>query len=301
MWSRGPITKRSARLTAALTLVAVFALAGLSAAVREVARVVVGDAARAKHAASFLLTSSPSSRKVAAGGKATYSLSIFQRKYRGPVRMRIISRLPRGVSASLNPNPTRKTRSRLRLTTAAATRPATYRFRVRAYRSKPSPPRSALHSPRAMRRWRHATSGRRRITATVKLTVTGPATTTRRFTIGGAGARALAPGAAAPIDAWVKNADASALKVTSLSVSIARVDAPRADAERGCEPADFAIEQFSGPAFLVPPRSTRRLSELGIPSGLWPRLSMLNRPVSQDGCKGASVQLAFSGTGTDGS
>ncbi len=292
MWHREAITTRGARLSAALALIAVLGLGGVALAGRE--------AAPAKYQPSFLISATQASRTVVTGGKVTYALSIFQRKYRGSVSMRIISRLPAGVSSSIGPNPTSSTRSRLALMTTAATRPGTYRVRVRGYRSKPAPPKSALRSPRAMRRWRRATSGRRRMTRTVRLVVTAPAPA-QPFSVDGEPTRELAPGVSAPVDVRVTNSHGSALNVRSLSMGIARIDAPRAGATLGCEVADFAIEQFSGPAFVVPPRSMRRLSELGIPASQWPRLAMLDRPVRQDGCKGATLQLSFSGTATGGS
>lgn len=264
--------------------------------VRDAAR----DAARKKSAPSFVVSASPATQTVAPGGSAAYSLSIYQRKYRGSVRMRIVSPLPRGVKASITPNPTSGTRSRLRLSTTAATRSATFRVRVRAYRSKPSPPRSASRSASAMRRWRRATSGRRRFTRTVRLVVRAAAPA-QPIPVGAIRPAPLAPGASVPVDVWITNTTGSALSVKALSMSIARIDAPRASGARGCEPADFSIEQFSGSTFAIPPRATRRLSEAGVPQAHWPMLKMLDRPTNQDGCKGADLQLAFSVTGTGGS
>ena len=77
----------------------------------------------------------------------------------------------------------------------------------------------------------------------------------------------------------------------------AGVDAPLAAASHACDTTDFEIRQFGGPAFTVAPHARSKLSELGVPEGQWPQLTMLNRPVRQDGCKGATLALAFAAAG----
>jgi hypothetical protein len=45
------------------------------------------------------------------------------------------------------------------------------------------------------------------------------------------------------------------------------------------------------------PAGTSDLAKLGVPAASWPRLTMLNRSVNQDGCKGAVVRLRFKARG----
>ena len=47
----------------------------------------------------------------------------------------------------------------------------------------------------------------------------------------------------------------------------------------------------------LPPEATSSLSGLSVSSAQWPHVGMLNTSVNQDGCKGASVILDFSGSG----
>jgi hypothetical protein len=50
----------------------------------------------------------------------------------------------------------------------------------------------------------------------------------------------------------------------------------------------------------VPASSTRTLAELGVPAAQWPQISIIDLPTNQDGCRTASVTLAYAGTATGG-
>ena len=82
-----------------------------------------------------------------------------------------------------------------------------------------------------------------------------------------------------------------------MSVSIAAVSAPNATADLPCSADDFAVTQYSGAYPLTLAASeTTTLSSRGIPASQWPALTLVNRAVNQDGCKGASVSLSYGGS-----
>ena len=87
------------------------------------------------------------------------------------------------------------------------------------------------------------------------------------------------------------------LSVRSLTVSVQGVSAPNATRSLPCACADFLVIQFSGRYLLiVPAANARTLVALGVPSREWPQVAILDRPLDQDGCQGASVTLFYAGT-----
>jgi len=95
---------------------------------------------------------------------------------------------------------------------------------------------------------------------------------------------------------FTNNGDAP-ITITSAGVSVTSTSGPT------CSLADFAIPQalqVAPVAVVVPPRSTRSLLDLGVPQGQWPTIRMRESGTSQDGCRGASVNLSFAGTGSGG-
>jgi hypothetical protein len=134
------------------------------------------------------------------------------------------------------------------------------------------------------------------VTPPVSAPVTPPERAT--FSISGRTTRMLSPGVSAPLDLSLTNDHGSALTVGQLVVRVAAVLAPAADAAHPCTLADFAVTQFGGAyGFLVRASTTSTLSALGIPAALFPRVAMINRPLNQDGCKHATLTLAYSGIG----
>jgi len=62
--------------------------------------------------------------------------------------------------------------------------------------------------------------------------------------------------------------------------------------------ADYAVTQYSGPYPLaVPAHGNATLSSLGVASGKFPQVQMIDTATNQDGCKGATLTLAYSGSG----
>jgi hypothetical protein len=286
------------RLTAALVTIC----AGIGAGFALVAAANTADVprsddgiARTGHTnRSFAIRARPATHTVDPGATATYRVRIrrglpISRAADGTPRYAIVrlravrERVPPGASASLEPKATRGRRSALIVTTAADTPPGTYRLAVKARR----------------RAGEVAELGSARSKAFVKLVVAEPET--RSFTISGTLPRLLAPGIAAPLDLVLTNPHPDDLAISNLRTELTAVDAPQADAAHPCTTDDFAVTQFSGSyGFEVASATTASLSDLGIPESLWPRVAMVDRPVNQDGCKGASLALGFTGTGTGG-
>jgi hypothetical protein len=117
------------------------------------------------------------------------------------------------------------------------------------------------------------------------------------FTISGALPHLLTPGTGEPLDLTLTNLESTDLTITNLNVEVASVSGPQSSSTHTCDPGDFSIEQFSGvPGFTLSAASSADLGELGFAPSEWPTVSMLDRPVNQDGCKGASLSLSFTGT-----
>jgi len=117
-------------------------------------------------------------------------------------------------------------------------------------------------------------------------------TPTTSFSISGSPVAALAPGIRRAIAVRLDNPTDQTISVGTLRVEL------RGTSQAGCAIANFALTQYSGSYPLVlRPHSHNTLATLGIATQLWPQLSMLDLPVNQDACKGATVRLHFAGTG----
>jgi hypothetical protein len=120
------------------------------------------------------------------------------------------------------------------------------------------------------------------------------------FTIRGGISRAISPGEAVALDLTLHNTNDLDLLIEQITVAVARVDAPQADAAHPCSEADFEVRPSSGGIVLrLPGNTTDRLSELDLPEENWPTVGMINRPVNQDGCKGASLTLDYEASGVE--
>jgi hypothetical protein len=64
--------------------------------------------------------------------------------------------------------------------------------------------------------------------------------------------------------------------------------------------ADFDVRQLSG-HIAVTLRASREddLNGMGVARGHWPAVGMLDRPVNQDGCKGAFLTLGYEASGVE--
>jgi hypothetical protein len=258
---------------------------------------------------------SPESRTISPGSTATYLVNVDRSDPRsiglsGRTNLTIGDRgLPAGTdasftSAALSANLGPRARTILRITTRTDTPPGTYKVRLRADRPSRSgratveltvspPPISGLPAP-------EPSPSAEPPPSPPVIPPGTPVIAPDAFTIAGVLPERLIPGSGGALDLTLTNLESSDLLITSLDVEVAAVNGPRADATHTCEPDDFAVEQFSGaPGFTLPASATLDLDQLGFEPSEWPRISMLNLPSNQDGCKGASLSLSFSGTATE--
>ena len=107
----------------------------------------------------------------------------------------------------------------------------------------------------------------------------------------------LAPGVKLPVDVAVTNPQTFSVRLNALTVTATGVTGPAITAGTPCTTSDFAVTQMATmPSTAIPAGATRSLSQLGVASAQRPQLTMLNRSVAQDGCKGATVALQFTAT-----
>jgi hypothetical protein len=118
------------------------------------------------------------------------------------------------------------------------------------------------------------------------------------FVISGTPTKPMSPGVQVPLDLHLQNTNTAAMSVTDLKVVVRAVDAPNATDKLPCLVEDFTVAQAPEDLDLtLPPEATSSLSGLSVTSTEWPHVGMLNTSVNQDGCKGATVILDFSGSG----
>jgi len=225
---------------------------------------------------SLALTATPATVTIAPGATAAYGLSLSRTNLPGDVTF-AVSGTPAGVSATVTPSPTSGTGATLQVATSDQTGEGTVTLAVTASgQDAGGATRSAL--------------------ATVKLVIT---TTHRQLVVSG-DVDGLAPGLLRPIDLTVTNQDKKPVSVTNLTVSLQSVSRTQYAVAHGlaCGLADYAVRQYSGPYPLAGPGlGSRSLDQLGIPAPQWPQVMLVDRPVNQDGCKGATLTLGYAASG----
>ncbi|WP_309710170.1 hypothetical protein [Pseudolysinimonas sp.] len=118
------------------------------------------------------------------------------------------------------------------------------------------------------------------------------------FTISGDLAEPAYPGGSAPLNLSISNPLDVDLAVSQFLVEIDAVDAPNATDLLPCDVHDFSVEQLSWhDELIVGAGTTVSLADLDVLTEHWPRVLMLDTASNQDGCKGASVSLAYSAAG----
>ncbi len=114
----------------------------------------------------------------------------------------------------------------------------------------------------------------------------------------GAARGPLRPGTSAPILLKFQNPNMRKIQMKRVRVRISTIVAPNADAAHPCTTADFSIRQMPRKTLLrLRARRSTDLSALHVPMDAWPWLTMLNRPLNQDGCQGAEVKLRMKARG----
>ena len=120
------------------------------------------------------------------------------------------------------------------------------------------------------------------------------------FTISGDVRRPISPGELVPIDLRLDNTSDLDLAIDHITVALVGIDAPRADVDHPCSAADFEVRQLSGGVVLrIARNSAENLSGMKLPDESWPAVSMVDRPVNQDGCKGAALTLRYEASGME--
>jgi hypothetical protein len=114
-----------------------------------------------------------------------------------------------------------------------------------------------------------------------------------RVQISGTVQAPLSPGISSPIHLGFMNPNSHTVRIRRVRVIVTRVTAPRADAAHPCGAADFEVRQLRRGSLRIPAKRLTDLAGLGVPAESWPQLVMRNRPVNQDGCKGAQLTLKF--------
>jgi hypothetical protein len=228
---------------------------------------------------SFSMNVTPASVTMAPGSTAVYTVQLARTNFPGPVTFAVVGDgPPAGATATFTPNPTTGNSSTLQISTAATTADGSHTLYLVG--SGPNPSGGAQYAY-----------------ASVQLVIS---TTGSPFAISGNPSGPLAPGTSLPVDLTLANANKKALSVTNLTVTVRSVTRTSAAIARDlpCTPADYAITQYSGPYPLtVPGSGSASLSSLGVASSARPKVAMLDTTTNQDGCKNATLTLAYSGSG----
>ena len=227
---------------------------------------------------SLSMTATPSTVTLSQGSVGAVAVALTRSGVPGNVSLSVSGGLPAGATWAFSPSPTTGTSSTLQVSTSATTPEGTYTLYLVAS-------------------GQDTTGATRYAYASVELVIN---TTVRTFTVSGDLNGALAPGVTLPLPLSVANPNKKPVSVTNLSVGVQGVTRTAWATSHGlaCGPNDYAVTQYSGPYPLsVPGTSTQSLGQLGVPSSQWPRVTLLNRPTNQDGCKGATVTLTYSGSG----
>jgi hypothetical protein len=331
----GTADKRGARRLGRRSawLVALGLFASLSAT-GALAAVVAGRSSSPATGRPISLRIMPASQTVTAGSAASYSIRVARDNagsigLSGRTRLSVTrGGLPADAAISFRPARSpgaalaRRSRTTMTITTAADMPPGNYEFRVRARRphhagiatveltviaasSSGSPipgPAPGGSSGEAVPPGAPVVApGAPVVTPGVPVVAPGvPVIAPGAFTIAGTLPNLLTPGTGEPLDLTLTNLESTDLSIASLDVEVTGAGGPRIDPAHTCGSEDFSVEQFSGaPGFILPASSSADLAELGFDASEWPTVSMLDRPVNQDGCQGASIALSFTGTATE--
>lgn len=224
------------------------------------------------------VTATPDSVSVPAGATAVYSLQLTRNNFSGPVSFSVLGGLPSGGTASFSPNPATGTSTTLQVTTTAGSPNGSYNLYL-------------------VGTWKDAAGKSQYAYANVQL-VLDP--TIKQFALSGGITDPLSPGTSRGLDLTVSNPNNKALSLTNISVAVAGVTRTADAVARNlsCTAADFRVTQYSGPyPVSVPAGNNLPLTKLGVASNALPQVAMLDTSANQDGCKGATLQLSYSGSG----
>ncbi|MDE8585887.1 COG1470 family protein [Arthrobacter sp. NQ4] len=230
-----------------------------------------------KISSSFSMTATPDSVSMPPGATAVYTLQLSGNNFTGPVTFSVLGGLPAGATASFSPNPATGNSTTLQVATTSA-----------------SPTGSS--SLYLVGTGKDSSGKAQYAYANVQLVLDS---TIKQFGISGNVPGTLSPGTSAGLNLQISNPINKPLSLTNLSVAVAGVtrSAAAVAGNLPCTPADFTVTQYSGPYPLAVPTTGGSLQGLNVAQTAWPRVGMLDTSTNQDGCKGATLQLSYSGSG----
>jgi len=224
-------------------------------------------------------TATPASVTLAPGETAAYTIQLDRTRLPGNVTLSVTSGLPAGATAAFAPNLTTGDTSTLQLTTSEGTKDGAYTLILSAS-------------------GQDSNGDTKNASASVKLDIN---TKGKNFIISGNLSGLLAPGRTLPLELNLSNPNKKSLSVTNLSVTVQSVTRTgfAIDQHQPCLVGDYGVVQYSGPyPLVVPGSSAKTLTQLGVvTASQWPQIRFLNTTSNQDGCKGATLSLSYSGSG----
>lgn len=223
------------------------------------------------------MTPTPASVTMAPGSVAAYAVQLVRTNVSGDVTLSVTG-LPTGATPAFAPSPITGNSSTLLVTTTDNTPDGAYTLYLVASGND-------------------ANNETRYAYASVQLVIK---TTGRSFAISGNLEGLLAPGRTLPLQLSLTNPNKKSLSVTNLSVTLQSVTRTKSAIGHGqpCTIGDYAVSQYSGGYPLVMPGSTTmNLTQLGVSSRQRPQIQFVNTLENQDGCKGATLSLSYSGSG----
>lgn len=261
------MTKRLTRRRIGLTLIlAAVSLFGLSASA-------FGDPG----SASFKVDVTPGSQSVAQGQSTSYAVVLTAKKtFSGFIDLSTDPAALSGVTLSFSANhvhlnPGAAAALTLTLTLSLAAHPDTLDFKVIGH------------------------SGSQISQDTVKVKIKEAAVP---FLISGNAEQQLSPGETVPIDLTLTNPGNKKIKITELTIALGTLTLANGHASGACVLGeDYDVVQYSGDYPLkVPAGGHKTLTQLRVPSGQWPKVSMRNLDRVQNACAGSQLTLTYSGT-----
>ena len=231
-----------------------------------------------KMSTAFSVAATPDSVAVPPGATAVYTLQLTRNNFPGAVSFSVLGGLPAGATATFSPNSVTGNSVTLQIATTDSSPKGT----------------SSLY---LMGTGKDSAGKGQYAYANVQLVLDS---TIKQFALSGNVPGTLSPGTSAGLDLQISNPNNKSLSLTNLSVAIAGVtrSADTVAKNLACTAADFTLTQYSGPYPLaVPPSTSSSLSTLRVAQSAWPKVGMLDSSKNQDGCKGATLQLTYSGSG----
>jgi len=229
---------------------------------------------------SFALSATPATNTMLPGDIATYSVSISATGDFGEsVTLSTVGTLPTGMTASFAPTSVTPGHSSvMTVTTKNNTPSGNYTLTIAG---------DSADQPQQ--------------TTTVGLDLSG---TGKSFAISGPSFSDIAPGVTLPLDIAIANPNNQPLNVTNLTVTVQSVTkAAGVDPSLSCTAADYVLTQYSGtyPLAVNAGAPAAKLSVLDPVATHLPTIGMNNSSTAdQDGCRGATVVLGFTGAGQGG-